>query len=82
MWMMATIASFTASISFAQGDYATDPHLSQATKNFLKPLNSGGQPLESLPLADARNVLVGAQNAFPIDLSGIEESESLWAQVA
>ncbi|WP_427873625.1 alpha/beta hydrolase [Flavobacterium sp. MMS24-S5] len=60
---------------YAQGDYATDPHLTPAVKAFLKPLNSGGAPLESLPVADARNVLVGAQNAFKVDLSGIEESE-------
>lgn len=59
----------------AQDDYATDPHLTPAVKAFLKPLNSGGAPLESLPVADARNVLVGAQNAFKVDLSGIEESE-------
>lgn len=59
----------------AQGDYVTDPHLTPAVKAFLKPLNSGGAPLESLPVADARNVLVGAQNAFKVDLSGIEESE-------
>lgn len=68
----------TASISvksYAQIDYATDSHLTPAVKAFLKPLNSGGAPLESLPVADARNVLVGAQNAFKVDLSGIEESE-------
>ncbi|WP_204251706.1 alpha/beta hydrolase [Flavobacterium ginsenosidimutans] len=61
--------------SNAQVDYASDPHLTPAVKAFLKPLNSGGAPLESLPVADARNVLVGAQNAFKVDLSGIEESE-------
>ncbi|MCV2485147.1 alpha/beta hydrolase [Flavobacterium sp. SH_e] len=61
--------------SNAQVDYASDPHLTPAVKEFLKPLNSGGAPLESLPVADARNVLVGAQNAFKVDLSGIEESE-------
>nr|WP_294787935.1 alpha/beta hydrolase [uncultured Flavobacterium sp.] len=61
--------------TFAQADYATDPHLTPAVKAFLKLLNSGGAPLESLPVADARNVLVGAQNAFKVDLSGIEESE-------
>jgi acetyl esterase len=68
----------TASISvksYAQTDYATDSHLTPAVKAFLKPLNFGGAPLESLPVADARNVLVGAQNAFKVDLSGIEESE-------
>ncbi|WP_254412454.1 alpha/beta hydrolase [Dyadobacter diqingensis] len=56
-------------------DYASDPHLSNAVKEFLKPLNGGGPPLESLSIEDARNVLVGAQVAFPVDLSGIEESE-------
>lgn len=56
-------------------DYANDPHLSPATKAFLKPLNGGGQPLEKLPVDDARNVLVGAQNAVQVNLSGIEESE-------
>lgn len=61
--------------SYGQADYATDPHLTPAVKAFLKPLNAGGAPLESLPVADARNVLVGAQNAFKVDLSGIEESE-------
>ncbi|MTH17591.1 alpha/beta hydrolase fold domain-containing protein [Flavobacterium sp. LC2016-01] len=61
--------------SYAQIDYASDPHLTPAVKEFLKPLNSGGAPLESLPVPDARNVLVGAQNAFKVDLSGIEESE-------
>ncbi|MBB6387607.1 MULTISPECIES: alpha/beta hydrolase [Flavobacterium] len=61
--------------SYAQTDYASDPHLTPAVKAFLKPLNAGGAPLESLPVPDARNVLVGAQNAFKVDLSGIEESE-------
>lgn len=56
-------------------DYASDPNLSAAVKTFLKPLNSGGAPLESLPIADARQVLVGAQQAFEVDLSGIEETE-------
>jgi acetyl esterase len=56
-------------------DYASDPHLSNAVKEFLKPLNGSGPPLESLSIEDARNVLVGAQAAFPVDLSGIEESE-------
>lgn len=55
-------------------DFAVDPKLSQAVKDFLAPLNvEGGIPLESLPVPDARNVLVGAQEAFPVDLSGITE---------
>ncbi|MBF4494514.1 alpha/beta hydrolase [Flavobacterium sp. MR2016-29] len=60
---------------YSQVDYATDPNLSPAVKAFLKPLNSGGKPLETMSKEDARNVLVGAQAAFPVDLSGITESE-------
>lgn len=63
--------------TFTTVDYAADPHLSDAVKTFLHPLNAGGAPLESLPVADARNVLVGAQQAFPVDLSGIKESERI-----
>jgi acetyl esterase len=64
------------SITMAQApDYATDPHLLKAVKEFLKPLNSGGAPVESLDKVAARNVLTGAQEAFKVDLSGIEESE-------
>jgi len=61
----------------AQVDYSTDPHLSPAVKTFLKPLNSGGQSLETMSVADARNVLVGAQAAFKVDYSGITESEKV-----
>jgi len=56
-------------------DYLTDPHLSPAVKEFLKPLNAGGPPVESLSKQDARNVLTGAQAAVKVDLSGIEESD-------
>lgn len=56
-------------------NYADDRHLSQATRDFLKPLNSGGAPLETLPVDEARNVLVSAQSGATVDLSGIEESE-------
>ena len=56
-------------------DYSVDPNLSSSVKMFLKPLNSGGPPLESLSKEDARNVLVNAQSAFKVDLTGIEESE-------
>lgn len=57
-------------------DWATDPHIDRGTKEFLKVLNApGGKPLESLPYADARMVLVNAQSSANVDLSGIEESE-------
>jgi len=55
--------------------YATDPNINTGTRKFLKVLNTGGTPLEELPVADARNVLVNAQAAAAVDLSGIEESE-------
>ncbi|AFD08083.1 alpha/beta hydrolase [Solitalea canadensis] len=55
-------------------DYATDPHLSSLVKEFLKPLNAGGPPLESLPVDAIRNVLVAAQSSVNADLSGISEA--------
>ncbi|HAA20534.1 MAG TPA: alpha/beta hydrolase [Cytophagales bacterium] len=57
-------------------DYSTDPQIDRGTKEFLKALNTGGGPaLETLSKEDARQVLVGAQEAFEVDLSGIEETE-------
>ncbi|SEI53438.1 Acetyl esterase/lipase [Dyadobacter sp. SG02] len=65
----------TETIASPPIDFAEDPHLSPAVKEFLKPLNAGGPPLESLAVEDARNVLVAAQAAFEVDLSGISEEE-------
>jgi acetyl esterase len=56
-------------------DYLVDPHLSAAVKEFLKPLNAGGPPVESLSKQDARNVLINAQAGVKVDLSGVDESE-------
>lgn len=56
-------------------NWAEDPRIDSGTKAFLKVLNSGGAPVESLSKEDARNVLVGAQAGVKVDLSGIEESE-------
>jgi acetyl esterase len=56
-------------------DYAKDPHLSAEVKAFLKLLNTGGPPVESLSKQEARNVLINAQSSVKVDLSGIEESE-------
>lgn len=61
-------------------DYLDDPHLSQQTKEYLKVLNSGDKPVESLPIADARKVLEDAQSSVNVDLSGIEESEKTITQ--
>ncbi|MBL7699092.1 MAG: alpha/beta hydrolase [Chitinophagaceae bacterium] len=57
-----------------------DPRIFIKVRDFLKVLNSGnGKPIEQLSPADARQVLVGAQNT-PVDYSGIEESEQLIMQ--
>ncbi len=56
-------------------EVADDPRLSRQVKAFLKELNSGGVPLETLPAIAARQVLVDAQASVQVDLSGIEESE-------
>ena len=56
-------------------DYATDPNLTVEVRAFLKVLNSGGQPVESLPFLQARQVLVDAQASAKVDLSGIDISE-------
>ena len=56
-------------------EVAEDPRLSRGTKAFLKELNSVGVALETLPPLQARQVLVDAQAAVTVDLSGIDESE-------
>ena len=54
----------------------SDPHIFSQVRNFLKALNSGGgKPIEQLTPADARAVLVNAQNSVIVDYSGIEETE-------
>lgn len=59
-------------------DYKTDLRLSSDTRTFLTALNSAGAPpLETLPIPDARAVLIHAQASVPVDLSGIEESEKI-----
>ncbi|KAM3113991.1 alpha/beta hydrolase [Phormidesmis sp. 146-33] len=56
-------------------EVADDPRLSREVKAFLKVLNSGGMPLETLPPLAARQVLADAQASVQVDLSGIDESE-------
>ncbi|MFL9836158.1 alpha/beta hydrolase [Flavobacterium sp. ST-75] len=60
--------------------FSKDPAISTATKEFLKVLNSGGVPLETLSPEEARKVLVNAQAGVPVDYSGIEESEKTITQ--
>ncbi|MEO7046535.1 MAG: alpha/beta hydrolase [Ferruginibacter sp.] len=55
--------------------FATDPHLAKGVRTFLKALNNGGPPLESLSPIAAKQVLVDAQASVNVDLSGIDESE-------
>jgi hypothetical protein len=58
-------------------EVGVDPRLSRGVKAFLEVLNSGGgPPLETLPPLAACEVLVNAQASVPVDLSGIEESET------
>jgi len=55
---------------------ADDPRLSRETKKFLAVLNSPAPPeLEKMSVADARQVLVGAQASVDVDYLGIDESE-------
>lgn len=57
-------------------DPAKDPRVNHQVREFLKALNSsGGQPIETLPPAEARQVLVGAQASVPLDLPPAEISE-------
>lgn len=56
-------------------DYLHDEHLSVGTRDYLRVLNAGGRPVESLPAAEARKVLVDVQAAVDVDLSGIDESQ-------
>ena len=55
--------------------YLEDEHLSIGTKTYLKVLNAGDKPVESLPVTEARNVLADTQASVEVDLSGVEESE-------
>jgi acetyl esterase len=69
--LSTTIMAQQNTISAAQ-----DPNISKETKAFLNVLNgSGGKPLETLSPAEARQILVGAQQSVTYDYSGIEESQ-------
>ncbi len=75
--LIVCVMSFMTLFSFAQKapDYLNDPHLSAGTKEYLKVLNASSTPVESLGVQGARNVLINAQQAVRVDLSGITESE-------
>ncbi len=53
-----------------------DPKILKEIRSFLKALNAGGgKPMEQMTPAEARQVLVGAQQSVAMDYSGIEETE-------
>jgi len=56
-------------------NYAEDIHLDQEVRIFLKAVNSGGVPLESLSKEEARKVLVDAQASVQVDLSNVAVSQ-------
>ncbi len=62
---------------FPAPDYLEDPHLSRGTKKYLKVLNASDTPVESLPVDQARDVLINAQKSVNVDVSGIDESEKM-----
>jgi acetyl esterase len=55
--------------------FATDQHIDPQVIEFLRALNTGGPGLETLPVPDARQVLVGAQASAKVDLSGVETTQ-------
>jgi acetyl esterase len=60
---------------FAQGNYLTDVHLTEAVRKFLTPLNAPGPGLETLSPEKARKVLIDVQASVKLDYSKVEESE-------
>ena len=58
-------------------DYLHDEHLSVGTREYLEVLNAGGRPVESLPVAEARKVLVDIQAGAEVDLDGIDENGNI-----
>ncbi|RYJ44226.1 alpha/beta hydrolase [Flavobacterium beibuense] len=56
-------------------NFLEDGHLVPGVRAFLKSINTGGPGVETLSIEQARKVLVDLQNATPVNLSGIEESE-------
>ena len=69
-------AALAASTTFAAAATPAAPATpDQATSQFLHALNSGtGPAINTLPPAQARAVLTGAQNSVKVDLSGIDVS--------
>ncbi|CCH52972.1 Alpha/beta hydrolase fold-3 domain protein [Fibrisoma limi BUZ 3] len=58
-----------------------DPQIFSEIRAFLQALNAGdGKPIEELNPAEARQVLIGAQESVPVDYSGIDETQKTISQ--
>ena len=73
--MAISLTAVSNSKLLAQVDYASDPHLSEAVKKFLVPLNAPGPGLETLGPVAARKALTDAQLSVKFDYSKVVESE-------
>lgn len=70
----ATAISLSVTHAFAAGSPGVEP----TTQAFLQALEAGGgKPLEQLPVADARAVLVGAQAGVKLRLPAADVSEKI-----
>ncbi|MFZ6653828.1 alpha/beta hydrolase [Undibacterium sp. TJN19] len=74
---LTTVLTATAiSLAFTSAFAAGSPGVEPTTQAFLEALQaSGGKPLEQLPVADARAVLVGAQAGVKLVLPAADVSE-------
>ena len=72
--LLATVLATSATLAIAASP-ATSASPDLVTSQFLHALNSGtGPAINTLTPAQARQVLVGAQNSVKVDLSGIDVS--------
>ena len=70
--LLAAVLATSASLAIAASP-ATPASPDLVTSQFLHALNSGtGPAINTLTPAQARQVLVGAQNSVKVDLSGID----------
>lgn len=74
------IAASTLALS-TQAVFAAAPVAEHNTQAFLDVLNKGGgKPMEQMSPQEARQVLIGAQNSVPTDLSSVEVSNKTISQ--
>ena len=70
------LAATAVSLAFTNAFAAGSPGVETTTQAFLEALQAGGgKPLEQLPVADARTVLVGAQAGVKLVLPAADVSE-------